>query len=340
MKENTKKIILHILKETGGFGIARRICRNIPRILMYHRIEYHSSWRGISGNIFEQQMKALRKGFNIISLGDLCNRVCNGDSIPSDTVVVTIDDGYEDFYIYAYPILKRYSVPATVYLTTDFVDQKIWLWPDVIDFILSRTKFSSYSLTRNGEVRQYKLSEGPGRREAWSQIGGYCLTLRDRERKEFVRQLGDDLKVDIDPVPVPEYRGLTWDQVREMKKYGVDVGSHTSTHPRLVMVDQTNLFREIEGSRKRIQEELNEGVDSFCYPNGTRMDFDEKIKEMVRRAGYRSATVGYWDPSGHIDLFELGRHGIGSDMFHFSKVIHGVENLSVLMRKKAWKFYS
>jgi len=77
---------------------------------------------------------------------------------------------------------------------------------------------------------------------------------------------------------------------------------------------------------------IDDEVDSFCYPNGTREDFDAGIKDIVRESGYTNATVAYCGCEMN-DLFELGRYGVGIDMLHFQKVILGTEYLSALARK-------
>jgi hypothetical protein len=176
------------------------------------------------------------------------------------------------------------------------------------------------------------IGEG-SKRLAWNDIADYCLTLKTVRREEFIKELSNDLKVLVPASPVPEFEALSWDQIREMKQHKIDFGSHTCTHPRLVMTEGEALHYEIEGSKRRIEEMIGERIDSFCYPNGTRKDFDEKIKEIVKNSGYRCATMAYWD-SKPDDLFELGRYGVGSDMQHFEKVIYGMEFVSTLVRKK------
>jgi len=275
----------------------------------------------------------IRKNFNIILLRDLCKRLMNGDKLPRNTIVLTVDDGYLDFYYYAYPILRKYGVPATVYITTDFIDKKIWLWPDVIDYIVSTTEFESYSVTLSNGVKRYSLVGREERRRAWSDIGDYCLTLKNEQKNEFIKNLSEDLRVPIPDLPRPGYEALSWDQIREMKQQRIDFGSHSCTHPKLTMTENAALWQEIKGSKDRIEEMIDDEIDSFCYPNGTREDFDQSIKEMVREAGYRSATVAY-SKSEVDDLFELGRFGIGIDMLHFKKVIYGFQYLTTLVVKR------
>lgn len=81
-------------------------------------------------------------------------------------------------------------------------------------------------------------------------------------------------------------------------------------------------------------------VKSFCYPNGKKVDYDDNIREMVKRAGYASAVVAFWDIRNIFDLFEWGRHGIDENMMHFEKVTYGVEILLAFMRRRYGKVFS
>jgi peptidoglycan/xylan/chitin deacetylase (PgdA/CDA1 family) len=329
---NYSNDLFTIILKAGGFYVARYLSQKFPRILFYHRFAEKNGWRRLGASTFERQIKMIRKSFNIISLKNLCARLVNGDMVPPNTIVFTIDDGYQDFYYYAYPVLRKYDIPATVYITTDFIDKKIWLWFDVIDYILSRTEFQSYPITLSDGTKKYSLMGKESRRRAWSEIAGHCLTLKSKEKEEFIKNLSNDLKVHVPHIPVPEYEALSWNEIREMKQHQIDFGSHTCTHSKLTMTESTALRHEIKGSKDRIEEMIDESIDSFCYPNGTREDFDGRIKEIVRESGYANATVAYCECEVD-DLFELGRYGVGIDMLHFQKVIFGTEYLSTLLKE-------
>lgn len=300
---------------------------------MYHRFGYRNGLRRLDISIFEEQIKILRKKFNILSLKELCASLTNETPLPPDTVILTIDDGYKDFYVYAFPILQKYSVPATIYVTTDFIDNKIWLWPDVIEFILNKTQCDVFSIVTNGKVEQFNLKNEQSRLQTWSDVADYCLTLSNSDKNAFLNQLAVDLNVLVPGIPVEEYKPLSWEQIIEMKKHGIEIGSHTCTHPRLVMLDDAKLRYEIEGSKKRIEDMTDDTVDSFCYPHGTKMDFNDDIKRMVRNAGYKNAIVAFSDSNITTDLFELRRYSIGRDMLQFKKKIYGVEFLSDKIKK-------
>lgn len=94
------------------------------------------------------------------------------------------------------------------------------------------------------------------------------------------------------------------------------------------MLDNAAMRYEIESSKKRIEDMTDDTVDSFCYPHGTKKDFNDDIKRMVRNAGYKNATVAFSDSNITTDLFELRRYSIGRDMLQFKENIYGIKFLS------------
>jgi peptidoglycan/xylan/chitin deacetylase (PgdA/CDA1 family) len=106
-------------------------------ILMYHSIE--PSPRGstdrliVSPEAFEKQMAFLRaRGYNVIRLDEAVNIIRDKKPAPRKTVAITLDDGYENNYRYAYPVLKKYEVPVTIFIVTNFVGRKGFLtWSQI-----------------------------------------------------------------------------------------------------------------------------------------------------------------------------------------------------------------
>ncbi|HYA88744.1 MAG TPA: polysaccharide deacetylase family protein [Nitrospirota bacterium] len=98
---------------------------------------------------------------------------------------------------------------------------------------------------------------------------------------------------------------MDWDMIREISKSGVEIGSHTRSHPQLSTLSGEALQEELKGSKKTLEEQLDKNVEHFCYPYG---DLDELVKVEVKKAGYRSAVT---TRRGHVlhkfDAFSLPR---------------------------------
>jgi peptidoglycan/xylan/chitin deacetylase (PgdA/CDA1 family) len=116
-----------------------------------------------------------------------------------------------------------------------------------------------------------------------------------------------------------------------MDANGVEIGSHTMTHPILTNISDERLRRELHGSKLRLEEALGRRVDQFCYPNG---DNDERVQREVARAGYRVAVtcVGGLNKRGD-DPLTLRRIHTERDLAHFLQSTSGFEQLKDGVRK-------
>lgn len=106
-------------------------------IMMYHFIDYTSDKgdkRVVSPEAFEAQMKYLHdKSYNVVPLEKAVWYIEHREKPPSKTVAITMDDGYKDNYVYAYPVLKKYHIPATIFVIVNLVGkEKIYMnWDEV-----------------------------------------------------------------------------------------------------------------------------------------------------------------------------------------------------------------
>ena len=120
-----------LLRSSGVLHPVSIFVRNVPRILMYHRFQRHDGGLWPSADLFGEHVRYVSSHYRTMSMSGLHSALLSGD-VPPRTVVFTIDDGYEDFYSIAFPILRKYGVPATLYVTTDFLDGSMWFWWDCV----------------------------------------------------------------------------------------------------------------------------------------------------------------------------------------------------------------
>lgn len=126
------KVIKRILAATiifcfflGGFYFFWLSPRYVVPILMYHRFGCDESTLFVTPENFKKQMSYLKnKGYNVISLDELAEGIKNKRKFSRNTVVITIDDGYKDNFIYAYPVLSEYNFPATTFIISNFIGRK------------------------------------------------------------------------------------------------------------------------------------------------------------------------------------------------------------------------
>jgi len=94
-------------------------------ILLYHSIGLNNAQSNVTPNQFEMQMEYLRKNYTVVSLDEIISFIKEGKSLPKKPVAITFDDGYQNVYQNAYPLLKKYRLPATIFITTGYVQKKM-----------------------------------------------------------------------------------------------------------------------------------------------------------------------------------------------------------------------
>ena len=94
-------------------------------ILMYHSVSYNKIFFTVSPESFRKQMEWLYQNkYQVISLKELADIIGRKEEVPKKTVVLTFDDSFEDVYLNAFPILKKYGFPASVFIATDFIGRE------------------------------------------------------------------------------------------------------------------------------------------------------------------------------------------------------------------------
>jgi len=236
-------------------------------IFTYHRVSPSSynnnACLNVSCDAFDRQMKFIKDNFETVSMLEGL-KVLKGNFSKGIYATINLDDGYMDNYLYAYPILRKYSIPATIFLTTDFIGKDHLFWWDRVFNIVS---------SNNGTKQSAHITNSINAR------------LRDKdenERDELIKGLqGYSSSKDV-----PSYAMLGWSEIRRMNANLISFGAHTKTHRNLCLLEDDEIRKELTGSKKEIEEKLGIEVTEFAYPFGI---FDDKVKILVDEAGFRCA---------------------------------------------------
>ena len=306
--------------------LARQFTASSPRILMYHRFSRGKAFRRLPVDLFEEHISYLVRNFRPCSLTGLVRSLRDRGPDPR-TVAITIDDGYADFLEYAYPVLHRYGVPATVFLVPTFVDGS-WLWFDALHYLVHRTSVASLDVEIDGIVVRLDLLDVASRNRAWETIADACLRLDVPSRDAVVRRLQEDLRVVLPPSTTAEYKGMTWDAAKSLDTELIELGAHTLTHPVLSRCTLAEIEREVRGSKEMLETRLDRRVEAFCYPFGGPGQYDDRSVDAVRAAGYQCATTAIDGIiRGRADLLRLPRIS-ASDTSQFRSAVNGVRTLA------------
>jgi peptidoglycan/xylan/chitin deacetylase (PgdA/CDA1 family) len=257
-------------------------------------------------------LQVLQSEFTVLPLLDLISRPGHGEPAPSSKPLcaITFDDGWLDFYTNAFPVLKSFNMPATVFLPTNFIGTNKWFWTDRFAFLWKQL-----------EPRRRPAATSPLR--SLSRIRGSFESQIEKAVAVLKNLPGDaieDVLAELEKCAgtssrVPGRAFLNWEEVREMRGSGlVSFGSHTAGHQILTTLDQNGIRDELLVSKQKLVEEKAADADglSFCYPNG---NFNDTISALVKESGYCSAvtTKTGWNSFSE-NHFTLNRIGMHQDM--------------------------
>ena len=307
----SKKAVVELLERIGVLAISRYIHRRSPLVLMYHRILKHDLVPGTHPETFSKQMDYIKKNFNVLNMSQLMSSLQNGN-VPERALVLTFDDGHYDFYVNAWPIIKNHGLTATLFVTTQFIDEKTWLWPDILKYILMQAQPGQFSVE---DVGILNLDAG-SLLSIWNRLADICLTKSAEDRQVFIGNIADKLNVVVPQSPQLPFAPTTWSQLAEMVSEGLDIGSHSLSHPILSKVTPQQLTNELVGSKERIQEMLNIKVTGICYPNGMPADISTTVQSEASKL-YDYGVVAYPKKFNSKDLMRIGRIGATNDTANF-----------------------
>jgi peptidoglycan/xylan/chitin deacetylase (PgdA/CDA1 family) len=277
-----------VLRGERSVTLGRRR-RDAFLVLLYHRVNRtspHFAIERTEPEAFRAQMELLAREFRVMPLDDLVRCARAGEPVPPRAVAITFDDGYEDNYTEAYPILRDLGLPATVFLATGCIGTGEGLWFDRVLEAFRTARADSISLP--GGAVEDGLRD-PEVRERVAHRALYALMrLSNAERAPSI----DRLVQELDPEGVSHLPAMmTWDQVRLMAAHGITFGAHTVTHPILSRLPLDEAEAEIVGSKRRIEEEIGGPVNLFAYPVGRRSDYSPDVLDLVARAGFDAALT-------------------------------------------------
>ncbi len=322
LKRKIKRVFEHVAAKFGRHE--RRSSDPELLILGYHRIiplnhpEFQSMEPGmrVQPATLEMHIKILRQHFDFVDLNDWVSRVTNRLPVPNKAVALTFDDGWVDNYEYAYPVLKREKVPATIFLVSSMIGTDSQFWPERISGILSYIKGEKRAGLGKEALKwfeQYQFDVNNSRSFDEAGVNALILRLKEKSDDEIYKSLTVFADVEC---KIPHLAHImNKAQLLEMKASGfISFGAHTKRHFRLDKIsDYALLEDEILGSKSDLEGLLDITVSGFCYPNGS---FDNKAAGVVKRGFQYSCTTRKGWNSTKSDLLLLNRILLHDDVSH------------------------
>lgn len=287
----------------------------------YHRIGQpdgspldHALWSATAAE-FDRQMRHLKLNFDVIGLSELERALSEAGSRRGRFAMVTFDDGYRDNFEDAFPILKSHGLPGVFFIATGFLDHAHPAWWDEVAWITNSTTARELRLSDRWDCSTLTLT-AESRADVIRQLLAVCYRLHDDDRTDFLNELAERCGTGRASEKLADSLWMNWDMIREMRSEGMSIGAHTVTHPVLSRLNYEDQCRELNQSRMRLEQELNEPVTSLSYPVGRRDSFNEDTRRALRSNGFKWAFSYYGGHTGTgtVDQFDIPRVGIERDV--------------------------
>lgn len=305
------------MKRIPGLGRLRRGAKRLKNkifpgapILLYHRVAEVESdpWSlSVTPQHFAEQLEVLRKLGHAVQLQQLTQDLEAGKNLRRK-VAIAFDDGYADNFLNAKPLLERYDIPATVFVSSGYVGRTREFWWDELERVFLQPGIlpQKLELNINGSTHQWDLGKVASYNEDSYQWHSdwqvkkqppptprhalyYSLWQLLRPLQEGDRlQILDRLLAwaGIEPESRPTHRPLSFAQVSALEQGLIEVGAHTVTHPLLSALPLKLQQEEIQQSKAHLEELLGHQVSSFAYPYG---DYTAETIDVVRSSGFACA---------------------------------------------------
>ncbi|MES2878582.1 MAG: polysaccharide deacetylase family protein [Pseudomonadota bacterium] len=275
-------------------------------MLLFHKVPHTCSpyaRNEINLATFERVLETASRLFRIIPLDEAVLALRAGN-LPARAACITFDDGYADWLNGVVPVLERYKVHATFFITTSqFSGTPIWNERILHAVANAPASLESLLLSSSG-LQRLALTSLAEKDLAVRQLD-QCLKYQEPlERERMLQELECLTNASLAEVPT-----MSSDDLRVIHGKGFGVGSHTVTHPILARCHPATAFQEIVQAREQLEFIVRGKVTAFAYPNGVpKTDFDSEHIEMVKRAGYTCAvTTHHGAATNSTSVFQIPR---------------------------------
>lgn len=276
MIASTLKQMAVELSDTRAFQIAvdraerRNRYRPLLRVLAYHRIDetdandpYYPGLISATPSQFAAQIQCVAERYHVCSMQDVVAAAQNQSSIPASSVVLTFDDATKDFATHAWPVLKAFDLPATVFVPTAYPDNHslhFW-WDRLYRAVLWAPKGTVIPTPQGGRIT---LSSAKIRQQIFRQLKEYLKSIPHRDFQQVMAEITSAAKV-----ANPEQNNvLSWNELRALQQDGVTLAPHTHSHPMLNRLPLNEILQEVRMSCSVLTEEVKEISRTLAYPAG------------------------------------------------------------------------
>ncbi len=284
--------VADLLHYSGAFGLWRFLRQRVLHkkeicVLGFHRVltkveqSRSNSQDGMVLNdvTFVKLLEYLQRRFHVVSFETFSRAAAAEAGKSKPWCLLTFDDGWRDTYTTAYPCLRKFGMPVTIFLTTGAIEGREGFW-------VERLRRAWRVPSSHAQVKSVLSRVAVENKDRVAELEDIVEWLKhmpaEKRRLLLERLLPAENSGDADEADSM----LTWNQVIEMSRDGVEIGAHTVSHPLLSYEKDTTVEHELRISKQILEEKLGKKVRALAYPNGA---WDERVRRWVEKVGYECA---------------------------------------------------
>lgn len=264
------------------------------RVITYHVVKDCTQ--------FERQLRFLkRSGYTFLTLAEFLDKLAAKKPFRRTDLLVTFDDGSYTVYEQGMPLLKKYNIPAVLFIVTSLIDTNDPFWWD--------------------EILYYTQDPAKVR---------WAKTVGNRERLEYIETLKQN-----SPKPRLQQQQLTVDELRTLEKNGIAIGNHSVCHPMLDKLTDLELESELINSSKFLEENGFEYHNVIAYPNG---NISDMVVDKVKQARYRAGFLFNHQIASLNDTpYKISRLSVNdyTPLWKYRLILSGAHSILLNAKKKA-----
>jgi FkbM family methyltransferase len=299
------------VEPVGDKTIKTHTSFSTPLVLLYHRVADNlvdSQLLAVSPKNFEAHLRELAANYRVIPLSRLIGEI-RQNKLEPDTVAITFDDGYADNLTNALPLLEKYNLPASIFVTSGVIGSDMEFWWDTMEriFLTNHSLPDILKMNDSQQVLTWNLDTPQNRLKACDQL---CGILRDKPAEEINWIIEQLLTWACLPAAVsPDYLTLNTEQLIKLASSPlIEIGSHTVTHTKLSILSSQEQHNEISQSKQQLESVIGKPVRFLSYPFGNVADFTRETAAMLAQAGYEAGIANIQgNISAPTDLYAVPR---------------------------------
>lgn len=266
-------------------------------VLLYHRVielATDPQQLAVSPARFDAQLAWLKANCQVLTADEFDEFLQSGKRFPSNSALITFDDGYADNHQIARPILERHALQGLFYIASGYIgaDREYW-WDELERLLLvNRNLPKAFVYDRLEGELNWNYDHPPNAADMRERYGFLIATLRilSSEARDAILS---ELRIRLDSSrPRSTHLPMTHDELRAFASSpSVAIGAHTIGHCALSSRDEDGQRSEIIGSKQALEALLNRPIVRFAYPFGTGAEFNAVSMRICEQAGFHHAAA-------------------------------------------------